>query len=257
MVENRVIPIIQIDERGYLIKTKQYKPYWYCGEPINSVRIFNEKMADEIIIMDVSRNPFPNFDLINKITSECFMPVCYAGKVKGLSTAIQLLKSGVDKVGIGSLILDNPIEVEKMIKTLGSSTFVAIINYKINVKTGRLEVFHPYMLKFEAKSPIDLLIECEQMGFGELLFYNADRDGKFCGLDLSLIAQVSQLTKVPTIFAGGVYSLSDLENGFFAGAKAIACGSYFNLTGRLKTVLVSYLDRKTIQGFQKIENDRV
>lgn len=241
MLRPRVIPVLLINGHG-LYKTVQFKDPKYVGDPVNTVKIFNEKEVDEICVLDIRasiENREPNITLIREIAGECFMPMSYGGGVRTLEQARAIFNAGVEKVIINTLVHDSPDIVRNIIAYAGASSVVISIDFKKKLLRG-YEVYTCGGRRAIDQNPIYLAREMEILGAGEILLQSIDRDGTMQGYDLELIGRVSEAVTVPVIACGGAGRFSDFENAIKSGASAVAAGSFFVFQGKHRAVLLSY-----------------
>lgn len=241
MYRSRVIPCLLL-ENGGLYKTIRFKNPRYLGDPINTLKLFNDKEADEIIILDISasvRNTEPNIDYIKRFTRECFMPICYGGGITSLKQVEALFKLGVEKVAFNTSLFFNPDLIGEAARLFGSQSIVA----SIDVKKGFFGSYSVYVTsgsKDTKSDPVQYAKRAEELGVGEILLTSIDRDGMMGGYDLELIEKVSTVVGVPVIACGGAGSLSDCVKAVKVGASAAAAGSLFVYYGSLHAVLINY-----------------
>lgn len=239
MVQNRVIPTLLIKDGG-LVKTTNFKNPRYVGDPINVIRIFNEKEVDELIIIDIQatkQNKNPDFGLIEKIAGECFMPLCYGGGISSLEEAEKIFKLGVEKISLQTSVINNMDFITQLSKRFGSQSIVVSIDIKKNF-WGQYKIHNSSSL-YE-KDLRKQISEIEKAGAGEILLNNIDFEGTMKGPDLQIIKFISQSLKIPLIAGGGVGSDLDIKNIIENGASAVSVGSYFIFYGKHKAVLISY-----------------
>jgi len=238
----RVIPVLLLRDKG-LYKSVKFKNHKYVGDPINVIRIFNEKEVDEIILLDINatiNNHEPDYKIIEDIASECFMPLCYGGGINNLKQIERILKLGVEKIVINSRLFDNLDFVRSAVDNFGSSTIVASIDYKYNFLGGNYVYTHSGT--YSSNIDVD---ECtrivEEMGVGEIILNSIDKDGTLSGYDHKLINKITHSLSIPLIACGGASSLSDFHDVIhIAGASAVAAGSFFVFVGPHRAVLVNY-----------------
>ncbi|HAP00605.1 MAG TPA: imidazole glycerol phosphate synthase subunit HisF [Bacteroidetes bacterium] len=236
----RIIPVLLL-QNGGLVKTEKFSTPRYVGDPINAIKIFNEKEVDEIAVLDIEaskKNSAPNFELIREFASECFMPLAYGGAVKSLSDIEKLVKNGVEKVIINSAALQNPSFIGEATKRFASSTIVVSVDVSQNF-------FGKYFLYSSSIKKISFTLSeyirrIESEGAGEILLQAVHRDGTGKGFDTQLISEISKSVSIPLIACGGASSVSDLKSAISAGASAAAAGSFFVFTGKHKAVLISF-----------------
>jgi cyclase len=241
MLGIRAIPVLLLGEAG-LVKTTRFRSPVYVGDPINAVRIFNEKEVDEIVLLDICATPEgrpPQFDKVRQIAGECFMPLCYGGGVGSLEDVEKLVGSGVEKVSINSRAVDDPAFVRAAADRFASSTIVVSIDVRQGW-WGRKSVWTRGGRHGSGRDPIAFAKQMEDLGAGELLLTSIDRDGTMRGYDLDLIRAVADAVTVPVVACGGAGSVQDLHRAIGAHASASAAGSLFVFHGRHRAVLISY-----------------
>ena len=241
MLANRVIPILLLQGSG-LVKTSKFKSPSYVGDPINAIKIFNEKEVDELILLDISaskKNSEPDYEMIENIASECFMPLSYGGGVNNIEQAQRIFSLGVEKISLQTSILENFTLLKKISEKFGSSSVIASIDVKKNM-FGSFKLYSSHSEKILNKSWSEHFKECISNGAGEILLNYVNNDGQRKGTNLELIKQASQLTTVPLIAAGGVGSLNDIKLTRDAGADAIGAGAFFVYHGPHNAVLITY-----------------
>jgi cyclase len=247
MLAPRVIPVLQIDHRR-LVKTVRFGDARYVGDPINAVRIFNRKEVDELILLDLTATTEarePQFDFIQEIVSEAFMPVCYGGGVRSVAQMERLFKLGVEKVSLGSEAATEPRLVKDAAKNFGSQSVVVCIDHKSRLFGGPKVVTQRGRRDY-AQAPADFARSMEDCGAGEILLQSVDRDGTMKGYDLPLLAEVTARVRTPVVACGGAGSLDDFAAAIRAGAAGVAAGSFFVFQGKLRAVLISYPSREDL-----------
>ena len=240
----RVIPFLLIDGSG-LVKTINFKNKRYIGDPINAVRIFNEKLVDELVLLDIEaslKNQEPNYQLIKGIVSEAFMPIGYGGGVSKIEHFDKLFTIGVEKVSVNSSLFDNPDVVRQAVEKFGSQSIVASIDFKKNFFKNYLIVSKSgtKKQKYNIDNIIDLI---NSLGVGELTLNNIDCEGTMSGYDLDLINSISNKLTIPIIALGGAGNIDDLVSALESGASAAGAGSMFIYQGPHKAVLMSYINK--------------
>ena len=242
MILPRFIPVLLLRDR-ILVKTVRFNNAKYIGDPINIVRIFNEKEVDEIVLLDINasaQNRQPNYELIEAIASECFMPMAYGGGIGTAQQARDLLSLGIEKIVINTQAIHDPSRVEAIAAAAGSQSVVVSIDvkqrlfgdYEVMTSSGRIRT------KID---PATCGRRMQEHGAGELLINSIDRDGTMQGYDLELIRSVSEAVELPVIACGGAGSVEDLGNALKqGGASAAAAGSLFVFHGKYRAVLVNY-----------------
>jgi cyclase len=241
VIRPRVIPCLLLKNEG-LVKTVKFKDPKYLGDPINIVRIFNDKEVDELIFLDILatvENRRPNFDLLGKITSECFMPLGYGGGIRDMTDVKNLLSIGVEKFVMNTSAVENPSLIRAAADHAGSQAVVISIDVKKTL-LGKYEVFTRAGKKGTGLDPVKFAVDMEKQGAGEIFVNSIDRDGTMQGYDLDLILRVAESVTVPVVACGGAGNIDDLAEAVRAGASAAAAGSMFVFQGPLRGVLISY-----------------
>jgi cyclase len=245
MLRPRIIPCLLV-HKGGLVKTQGFKDPKYVGDPINTVRIFNEKEADELMVLDIDatfKGVEPNFDLIAKLAAECRMPLCYGGGVTTAEQAVRIVDMGVEKVAISAAAISNPTLLSEIASAVGRQSVVAILDVqkRTGLYTKGYEVCsHNAKMTYKI-DPVTLAQRLQNTGAGEIVINSIDRDGMMQGYDLDLAGQVKQALQVPVTFLGGAGSLEHIGNLFSRlGVVGAAAGSLFVFKGKYRAVLVSY-----------------
>lgn len=238
MLKPRVIPTLLLKDRG-LYKGEKFKKHSYIGDPINTIKIFNDKEVDEIIILDIGSKNRPDFEYLKKVTREAFVPMCYGGGIKTFEDARKLFQIGFEKICLNSLYFENPSEIIKIIKVYGSQSVVLSIDVKKNF-FGKYKIFTQNGKVKQQKSFMDVISDIKNISFGEVLLTNIDFEGKMSGYDFELLELVKNRLTMPLIIHGGANSKIDLEMAIQKGADACACGSMFVFHGINKAVLITY-----------------
>lgn len=237
----RVIPILLLKNNG-LVKTQNFKRPVYIGDPINAVRIFNEKEVDELVLLDTDASTEgrdPKFGWIKDIVSESFMPIGYGGGISNASHAKKLFDLGVEKIILNSHS-DNFSLIEELANIYGSQSIVISIDVKRSLLGGQ----HLYKKNgtIRIKEGLeDFTRNVVNAGAGEVIIQSIDKEGTMSGYDIGLIKSVSSCVNVPVVASGGAGSIEDLKKAIYeGGASAVAAGSMFVFKGKHKAVLISY-----------------
>jgi cyclase len=245
-LRSRYIPVLLVKNRQ-LYKTVQFnKDIKYIGDPINAIRIFNEKEVDEICVLDIEASKVgaePNFDFVRDIASECFMPLGYGGGISNMHHIERLFRLGIEKVILNHSILTNTDLISEASKHFGSQSIVASVDVKRNLFGQYLVYSHAKKDSLKLKLE-EYIKKIEDAGAGELILNAVDRDGMMQGFDLNLIAKISKLINIPLVALGGAGSIQDLETAIQSGAHASAAGSLFIYKGPHKAVLINYPTEK-------------
>jgi len=251
MYRSRVIPVLLCNVEGSLVKTKQFKKPVYVGDPINAVKIFNDKEVDELIFLDITataQGRKPNLNYIKDIATEAFMPLCYGGGLQRLEDITAVIKCGIEKVCINSFLSQDVNLLSKCADKFGSSATVASIDVKKDF-WGKFKVMVRNGEKSISFSPIEFAKEVESKGAGEIIINSIDKDGLMQGFDLNLIREVTSAVNIPVIACGGAGTLQHLKEGIDAGASAVAAGSMFVFQGKHRAVLISYPSQEELKNF--------
>lgn len=240
MKRARVIPTLLLAQSG-MVKTERFARPRYMGDPINAVKIFNEKMADELVLLDIeaTANGRVEFDWIEDIVSEAFMPIAYGGGLTSLEQCAELFRRGVEKVVINTAACERPALIGEIAGRFGAQSVVVSIDARRNL----WKQWKAYVrgAKKETKfSPAELAAACERLGAGEIFLTAVDREGSFSGYDLGLIETVGAAVGVPVIAHGGAGSVGDFAPAIKAGASAVAAGSLFVFAAKGEGMLISY-----------------
>lgn len=240
----RVVPTLLL-KAGGLYKTRQFKSETYVGDPINAVRIFNDKEADELALIDIGaarRDAEPDLELLSDISGEAFMPMSYGGGVGSCEVVHSLITCGYERVIVNSAAIRRPNLVSEIVDRFGTSTLIGAID----TRRDRIGRYHVYIQGGQERTklhPVEWARRLAELGVGEILVNSIDRDGEMGGYDLPLLQQISASVPVPVIAAGGAGSLEHFRSAVESGAAAVAAGSYFVFHGKHRAVLISYPTR--------------
>ena len=241
----RVIPVLLVAE-GQLVKTKKFKNPRYVGDPVNTIRIFNEKGVDELVICDISKDRYrngPDMALIETMASEAFMPLGYAGGVTTMEQAEGLVSSGVEKIGLGQSLVDRPELVKEMVGRYGAQSVVAAVDFKPSLLRGNVQYVESG--KRRVKGSLDTSVQSALgLGVGELWLTAMEREGTYSGYDTQTLESIVVNCPVPIVFQGGAGSRDDMVAAVDAGASAVAAGSIFVYQRPHEAVLISYLKKE-------------
>jgi cyclase len=250
MLSTRVIPALLLRGQG-LVKTIKFKNPTYVGDPINAVRIFNDKEVDELIFLDITatieKHP-PQFKLIEEIATECFMPFGYGGGIHDVETASKILKIGSEKVVFNSAAINLDL-IKQSAETFGSQSVVVSIDVK-QTSRGKYEVFTHSGTVNTKKNPANFAQDVEAAGAGEILLNSIDRDGTMKGYDLILLKNVTKVVSIPVVAAGGAGTLHHFQEAVkIGGAAAVAAGSMFVFHGPHRAVLINYPTQEDLKEY--------
>ena len=241
MLRTRVIPTLLI-RNGDLVKGAQFKNHRYVGDPINIVKIFNEKEVDELVFMDISATERGSidYDLIGDIASEAFMPFSYGGGIKSLNQIEKLFRIGVEKIIINSAAYVTPDLIKDAVKIAGSQSIVLSMDVKKTL-WGSYEVFIQNSTSRTKSNPVDYAMRMQDLGVGEVIVCSIEREGMGKGYDLKLLTSISSVLEIPIVASGGANCLDDFKKAVDIGnASAVAGGSIFIFYGKHKAVLANY-----------------
>lgn len=242
MLRPRVIPCLLI-HKGGLVKTVRFAEPKYVGDPVNAIKIFNEKEADELIVVDIdatSHRREPNERLISQFAVECRMPLCYGGGIRTAEQAKRIVGLGVEKVSLGAAAFEVPSLIGEAAREIGSQSVVVVLDVRKS-KTGSYEVFTHNGSKSTGMDPVSAARMAEDRGAGEILINSIDLDGTMKGYDLNLAREVRLATRIPMTVLGGAGNLDDLAALVRScGVVGAAAGSLFVFKGTYKAVLINY-----------------
>ncbi len=243
MLYPRIIPSLLIKNKG-LVKSVKFSNYRYVGDPINAVKIFNEKKADEIIILDIdatAKNNEPDYDLIAKLSNECKMPMCYGGGVKNVAQAERILSLGVEKIAISSAIVKNPKLINSFSDSLGAQSVCVVLDVKKKLLFDGYGIFIKNGKVNTGKDLFKFINEIKNYNLGEIVINCIDLDGTMEGYNINLVERVRKEINMPLTILGGAGSLADIKK-IIELNKVIgaAAGSLFVFKGSLKAVLINY-----------------
>jgi len=248
LIRPRIIPCLLIKDGG-LVKTTQFVNPKYVGDPINTVRIFNEKRVDELIVLDIDatvEGKNPDFKMIGNLATECRMPLCYGGGIKTVEQVCEIISLGVEKVSLSSAAIENPEIVKNCAELVGNQSVVVTLDvkktdndYKVYLQNGRVNT---------NLDPVVLVKDLQESGAGEIVVNSIDCDGIMKGYDFDLIEKIKDVASIPITVVGGAGTLSDIGE-LFAGFGLIgACaGSLFVFNGVYRAVLINYATQEEKQ----------
>ena len=249
MLIPRIIPCLLLRRKG-LVKTTKFKKPKYVGDPINALKIYNDKEVDEIIFLDIDaskNNQEPDYDYVSDLVTECFIPFSYGGGVKSLESIRKLLKIGVEKVIINSFAFEKPDFIKSAVQEFGSSTIIGAFDVKKNF-FGKMLVYDHSKNDSKKLDPVTYGLKMQDMGVGEIFFNNVDLEGTYAGLDLNNIRKLSDQLSVPLIACGGARDLEDMVSAIkVGGASACAAGNLFVFQKPHNAVLISYPEREHLE----------
>ena len=242
MLRPRIIPCLLVHNKG-LVKTVKFKNPKYVGDPLNAVKIFNEKEADELMVLDIDatvEKREPDYKMIENLAAECRMPLCYGGGIKTAQQAQHIFNLGVEKIALSSAVIDNPTLVTEIAEQVGAQSVVVILDIKKKMFGGYVN----YIENGKKKTKIDLnkfIIQLQDMGVGEIVINSIDDDGVMKGYNFELIDTIKPLINVPLTVLGGAGTADDLAKLIKTyGIIGTAAGSLFVFKGKYRAVLINY-----------------
>lgn len=242
MLRPRIIPCLLVHKKG-LVKTVQFKDHKYVGDPINAVRIFNEKEADELMVLDIDatvENREPDYKMIENLATECRMPLCYGGGIRNVEQAQRIFSLGVEKIAISSAAIHNPDIISEIAARVGSQSVVVILDVKKKL-FGGYELYTHNGKRSTGKNPFDFAAQMEQYGAGEIVINSVDLDGMMKGYDMNMVEKTRKKISLPLTVLGGAGTLQDIGKLIQAyGIIGAAAGSLFVFKGVYKAVLINY-----------------
>lgn len=245
MLRPRIIPSLLI-HKGGLVKTQAFGSPKYVGDPINAVKIFNEKESDELMVFDIDatvNNAAPNYALIAKLAAECRMPLCYGGGIKDADQASRIIDLGVEKISMSAAAVANPAVLTKISTAIGQQSVVAVIDVakKTGIFSTGYDVFTHNSRVRHKIDPAALAKTLHDAGAGEIVVNSIERDGQMKGYDLDLAQQMRNAVNVPLTILGGAGSLDDIRALISrCGVVGAAAGSLFVFKGQYRAVLINY-----------------
>ncbi|HOJ19250.1 MAG TPA: AglZ/HisF2 family acetamidino modification protein [Ignavibacteriaceae bacterium] len=242
MYRPRVIPVLLLRNSG-LVKSVAFKDYRYIGDPINAVKIFNDKRADELVFLDITaskENRLISLEFVHKVGDEANMPFAVGGGIRNVKDIRSILENGAEKVVLNSVAYEKTDFIKAAADSFGSSTIVVCIDVKKNLFGNYKLVYKNASRKIE-DNPIEFAQKMEEYGAGEIIIQSVDKDGTYQGYDLELIRKVAESVTLPVIGLGGAGDYKDFTKCIKSGlASAVAAGSLFVYHGPRRAVLISF-----------------
>ena len=246
MLRPRLIPCLLVHNGG-LVKTVSFANPKYVGDPINAVRIYNEKEVDELVVLDIDatvKGTEPDFQLISHLASECRMPLCYGGGVRTVAEIEKIISLGVEKVAVSSVAVENPTIVSDAASRVGSQSMVVVMDVKKMISSIRYEVVTHNGTRKTGLNPVEFAKRMADAGAGEIVVNTVVCDCAMTGYDFELIDQIRGATTLPMTVLGGAGSIEDFKKLFQRyGIIGAAAGSLFVFKGKYRAVLISYPSR--------------
>jgi len=249
MIRTRVIPCLQLIDQS-LVKTVRFNEYGYIGDPVNTVRIFNELEVDELCFLDIRasiENRGPNLSILKEISNECFMPLSYGGGLKNFETAKKIFSIGFEKVVVNTQGYRNPQFITQLSEHFGSQAIIGSIDIK-KALFGGYQVFVNDGQEKTKLDPVEWAVKLESLGAGELLITSMDRDGTWEGFDIEIIKKIANTVNIPVIASGGAGSLQHIGDVVKKGnVSAVAVGSLVVYQKKGMGVLVNFPDKTQLE----------
>lgn len=243
MLQPRIIPCLLIQNNG-LVKTVKFKDAKYVGDPINAVKIFNEKQVDELMVLDIDatvQNKEPDYKRIENLASECRMPLCYGGGIKNVQQAQRIFALGVEKIAISSAAIGNFNLLKEIAQIVGNQSVVVVLDVGKRKLSNRYDIWTHNATKNTKKNPIEFAKELQEVGVGEIVINSIDQDGTMKGYDHTIIDRVREQIHIPLTVLGGAGSLQDIAEIISKHhIIGVAAGSLFVFKGIYKAVLINY-----------------
>lgn len=253
MLRPRIIPSLLIQDKG-LVKTVNFKNPKYVGDPINAVKIFNEKAVDELAVFDIdatAKGLEPDYTLIERLANQSRMPLCYGGGVKTVEQAQKIFSLGIEKIALSSAVLENPGLISEIAERVGSQSVIVVLDVKKKL-FGGYEVYTHNGKKATGINPVKFAEEAQRWGAGEIVINSIDQDGMMKGYDMNLIDRIREKISLPLTVLGGAGSLADIKTVIDKhGIIGVAAGSLFVFKGIYKAVLINYPDKNEKENLYK------
>lgn len=243
MLRPRIIPCLLVHDKG-LVKTVSFKSPKYVGDPINAVKIFNEKESDELIVLDIDASVNgvePDYKLISALAMECRMPLCYGGGIRTVAQAKHIISLGVEKIALSSAAVENPELVTQIAEEVGRQSVVVVLDVKKRMFGKDQDVYIHNGRKNTKRNALEMAQQMEALGAGEIVINSIDNDGQMKGYDVAFAQKVRAAVSIPITILGGAGSLQDIETLVGAcGVIGASAGSLFVFKGTYKAVLINY-----------------
>ena len=245
MLRPRIIPSLLIHDKG-LVKTVKFKDPKYVGDPINAVRIFNEKEVDELAVFDIDATVLgnePDYNLIEKLANQSRMPICYGGGVRNVHQAQKIFGLGIEKIALSSAVIHNPTLISEISQKVGNQSVIVVLDVKKKI-FGGYEIFTQNGKLSTGIDPVTFAIKAQELGAGEIIINSIDKDGMMKGFDMNIISKIREVVTIPITVLGGAGNINDIKKVINKyGIIGVAAGSLFVFKGKYKAVLINYPDR--------------
>jgi len=239
----RIIPCLLVQNKG-LVKTVQFSSPKYVGDPLNAVKIFNEKSVDELIVLDIdatTNNKEPDYNMISNLAMECRMPLCYGGGVKTKEQALRIFELGVEKIAMSSVAIENPKLINEIAGIVGNQSVIVVLDVKKKKFSNGYNLYTHNGKQKSGSNPVEIARKVEALGCGEIVINSIDHDGMMAGYDNKIIDTIRNVVSIPITVLGGAGSLQDIGQMINKyGIIGVAAGSLFVFKGKYKAVLINY-----------------
>ena len=254
MLNPRIIPCLLVKNKG-LVKTINFMNPKYVGDPLNAVKIFNEKGVDELIVIDIDatiEQREPDFKMIGNLAMECRMPLCYGGGVKNKEQALRIFELGVEKIAISSAVIENLGIVSEIAGIVGNQSVIVVLDVKKKRFSKNYELYTHNGKQKSGLNPVEIAKQVEALGCGEIVINSIDHDGMMAGYDSKIINAIRDVISIPITVLGGAGSLEDIGQMINQhGIIGVAAGSLFVFKGKYKAVLINYPNPKEKESLLK------
>ncbi len=246
MLRPRIIPSLLVHGKG-LVKTVRFKNPKYVGDPLNAVKIFNEKEVDELAVFDIDATVLglePDYGLIEKLANQSRMPICYGGGVKTVEQAQKIFGLGIEKIALSSSVINNPNLISKISDRVGAQSVIVVLDVKKKI-FGGYEIYTHNGKKNTGINPVAFAAKAQKLGAGEIIINSIDNDGMMNGYDYKIIDSIRNQITLPLTVLGGAGSLEDIKEVVKKyNIIGVAAGSLFVFKGPYKAVLINYPSKK-------------
>ncbi len=243
MLHPRIIPCLLVKNKG-LVKTVKFGDPKYVGDPINAVKIFNEKSVDELMVIDIDATKEkrePDYKMIENLAMECRMPLCYGGGIKTKEQAMRIFSLGVEKIALSSAAIETPDLITEIAKSVGNQSVIVVLDVKKKKFSNKYDLYTHNGTKKTGLNPVEVAKKVEELGCGEIVINSIDNDGVMKGYDINIIDKIREAVSIPITVLGGAGSLNDIGNIISRyGIIGAAAGSLFVFKGKYRAVLINY-----------------
>ena len=243
MLNPRIIPCLLVKNKG-LVKTVKFSEPKYVGDPLNAVKIFNEKVVDELIVLDIDatiKQREPNYKMIANLAMECRMPLCYGGGINNKDQALRIFELGVEKIAISSAALENPKIVSEIAGIVGNQSVIVVLDVKKKKFSKGYNLYTHNGKQKAGSNPVEIAKKVEALGCGEIVINSIDHDGMMAGYDNKIIDAIRDVVSIPITVLGGAGSIEDIGQMINQhGIIGVAAGSLFVFKGKYRAVLINY-----------------